>query len=149
MKLEEAIKSSRFADEKHKATINVIYSAYWLRNNFSNALKNEDLTVEQFNVMRILKGMHPEQMCVKDIGSRMLEKSSNVPRIIDKLVAKKLAKRTTSKVDKRETLVSLTERGVSVLEKATALVDNATHEMKGLSENDAQQLNELLEKMRS
>jgi DNA-binding MarR family transcriptional regulator len=149
MKLEEAIKSSKFADEKHKATINVIYSAYWLRNNFSMALKKEDLTVEQFNVMRILKGMHPEQMCVKNIGDRMLEKSSNVPRIIDKLVAKKLAKRTTSKIDKRETLVLLTERGISVLEKATALVDNATQEMKGLSESDAQQLNELLEKMRS
>jgi len=148
MKLEEAIKSSRFTNEKHKATINVVYSAYWLRNNFSSVLKKEDLTMEQFNVMRILKGMHPEQMCVKDIGSRMLEKSSNVPRIVDKLVVKKLAKRITSKADKRETLVSLTERGVSVLEKATALVDNATNEIKGLTESDALQLNELLEKMR-
>ena len=149
MKLEDAIKSNRFADEKHKATINVLYSAYWLKNNFSTALKGDDLTIEQFNVMRILKGMHPEQMCVKDIGGRMLEKSSNVPRIIDKLVAKKLAKRSTSKVDKRETLVLLTERGVSVLEKASAIVDNATNELTGLSESDARLLNELLEKMRN
>src|SRR4051812_35528230 len=100
MKLEEAIKSSKFASEKQKSTINLLYSAYWLRNNFSSLLKNEDLTVEQYNAMRILKGMHPEQMCVKEIGSRIIEKSSNVPRIIDKLVAKKLAKRTTSKIDK-------------------------------------------------
>ena len=78
----------------------------------------------------------------------MLEKSSNVPRIIDKLVSKKLAKRGPSKVDKRETLVLLTERGVSVLEKASALVDNATQEITGLNDADAQQLNELLEKMR-
>ena len=149
MKLEEAIKSNRFADERHKATLNVLYSAYWLRTIFSAALKGEDLTIEQFNVMRILKGMHPEQMCVKEIGVRMVEKSSNVPRIIDKLVVKKLAKRTTSKIDKRETLVSLTERGVAVLEKANALMDAASNDIKGLDESNAKQLNELLEKMRN
>ena len=148
MKLEEAIKSSRFASEKHKATLNVIYSAYWLRNNFSAVSKKEDLTVEQFNVMRILKGMHPEQMCVKDISERMVEKSSNVPRIIDKLVMKKLAKRATSKIDKRETLVSLTDKGIGILDKASALMEEATNEIKGLTESEAQQLNELLEKMR-
>ncbi len=148
MKLEEAIKSNRFSSEKHKSTINVLFTAYWLKNSFSTMLKNHDLTMEQYNVMRILKGMHPEQMCVKDIGSRIIEKSSNVPRIIDKLVTKKLAKRTTSKVDKRETLVSLTDKGISVLEQANKVIDNATEEIKGLNEIESKMLNELLEKMR-
>ena len=148
MKLEDALKSSRFADQKHKATLNVLYTAYWLRNSFSKALKGEDLTMEQYNVMRILKGKHPEQMCVKDIGSRIIEKSSNVPRIIDRLVLKKLAKRTPSKEDKRETLVSLTEKGISSLTNATALVDNLTYEQTGLDEKESQVLNDLLEKMR-
>jgi DNA-binding MarR family transcriptional regulator len=149
MRLEEAIKSTRFADEKHKATLNVLYSAYWLRNNFSNALKKEGLTVEQYNVLRILKGKHPEQMCVKDIGSRIIEKNSNVPRIIDRLVIKKLAKRTPSKKDKRETLISLTEKGISVLISANGQVNQFTDSIKGLDEKDALMLNELLEKMRS
>src|SRR5437870_3119753 len=148
MKLEEAIKSNKFTDEKHKATLNVLYTAYWLKNSFSTVLKGEDLTVEQYNVLRILKGMHPEQMCVKDIGNRIIEKSSNVPRIIDRLVFKKLVKRTSSKVDKRETLVSLTDRGLTVLAKATTQIDEYTKNMNGISEHDAETLNELLEKLR-
>ncbi|MFI5196450.1 MAG: MarR family winged helix-turn-helix transcriptional regulator [Chitinophagales bacterium] len=147
MKLEEAIKS-KFANQKHKATLNVLYTAYWLRYRFSTALKEEGLTVEQYNVLRILKGKHPEQLCVKDIGGRIIEKSSNVPRIIDRLVLKKLAKRTPSKEDKRETLVSLTEKGISVLINATMLVDKVTNDVTGLDEKNALTLNELLEKMR-
>ena len=147
MKLEEAIKS-KFANQKHKATLNVLYTAYWLRNKFSKALKEEGLTVEQYNVLRILKGKHPEQICVKDIGERIIEKSSNVPRIIDRLVLKKLAKRAPSKADKRETLVSITEKGVSLLMSATIRIDKITEEVTGLDEKDALTLNELLEKMR-
>jgi len=148
VKLEEAIKSSRFADERHKATINVLYTAYWLKNGISKALKDEGMTMEQYNVLRILKGKHPEQMCVKDIGSRIIEKSSNVPRIIDRLVIKKFAKRTPSKEDKRETLVSLTEKGLSALAGASALVDRISAEITGITENEAAQLNDLLEKLR-
>lgn len=148
MKLEEAIKSNKFQDQKHKATLNVLYTAYWLRNNFSNVIKKEDLTVEQFNVLRILKGMHPEQMCVKDIGSRIIEKSSNVPRIIDRLVLKKLVKRTSSKIDKRETLISLTDKGAEVLQKANELVEGLNDTIK-IDENEAVMLNELLEKLRA
>jgi len=148
MKLEDVIKSSRFADEKHKAAINLLYSAYWLKNSFSTAIKSEDLTVEQFNVMRILKGKYPESICVKDIGDRLIEKSSNVPRIIDRLVTKKLAKRSTSKVDKRETLVQLTEKGMEVLVNATVLVEQIQRNT-GITESEAQALNELLEKLRS
>jgi DNA-binding MarR family transcriptional regulator len=148
MKLEEAIKSNKFANEKHKATLNVMYTAYWLRDNFSKILKAEDLTIEQYNVMRILKGMHPEPMCVKDIGSRIIEKSSNVPRIIDRLVFKKLAKRTPSKLDKRETLVSLTDRGIAILLTANEQMDKYTHELTGISETESAALNELLEKLR-
>ena len=148
MKLEEAIKSDKFADERHKATINVLYTAYWLKDNFCTALKKEEITLEQFNVLRILNGMHPQQMCVKDIGSRIIEKSSNVPRIIDKLVEKKLAKRTPSKEDKRETLVSLTEKGASVLSRASELVEQVTYELTGIDEAQSKNLNDLLEHMR-
>ena len=148
MKLEEAIKSTKFIDAKQKATLNIIYSSYWLKNHFSLAIKENGLTMEQYNVMRILKGKHPEQMCVKDIGSRMIEKSSNVPRIIDRLVIKKLVKRVISKQDKRETLISLTEKGIAQLLDASSILDNMSSKIFGLDENESEILNNLLEKMR-
>ncbi|MCW3121967.1 MAG: MarR family transcriptional regulator [Flavipsychrobacter sp.] len=148
MKLEEAIKSNRFVSEKQKAAINVLYTGYWLRSGYSANLKKEDLTLEQYNVLRILKGKYPEPMCVKDIAGRTIEKSSNVPRILDRLVIKKLTKRTPSKEDKRETLVSLTEKGLSVLEKANVLAWEVTNGIKSLTEEESKLLNELLEKMR-
>ena len=149
MKLEEAIKSSRFTDATHKASVNLMYTSYWMKTHLNTVLKGNGLTIEQFNVLRILKGKHPEQMCVKDIGSRMIEKSSNVPRIIDRLLVKKLVKRMPSKEDKRETLISLTEKGEMQVEESTIVVDNMQKRIFGLDENDATLLNELLEKMRT
>jgi DNA-binding MarR family transcriptional regulator len=148
MKLEDAIKSNRFADEQHKATVNMLYTAYWLKSNFSTVLKTEGLTLEQHNVLRILKGSHPTELCVKEIAARILEKSSNVPRIIDRLVAKKLVKRATSKEDKRETLVSLTEKGITTIDHARKLIDQVTKDVVMLGEDEAKTLNNILEKMR-
>ena len=148
MKLEEVLKTSKFADERHKATLNILYTAYWLKNNFSTVLKESGITMEQFNVLRILKGKHPEQMCVKDIASRIIERNSNVPRIIDRLIVKKLVKRTPSKEDKRETLVSLTDKGLKQLEEANKVLDNMDAQTNGIDNDDARVLNELLEKMR-
>ncbi len=148
MKLEEAIKSSKFRDTRHKATLNIMYTAYWLKAQISSQMKELGLTSEQFNVMRILKGKYPEQMCVKDIGSRMIEKSSNVPRIVDRLVAKKLVKRSTSKEDKRETLIALTDKGLEHLEASNKVMDRVSAEVIGINEKEAELLNELLEKLR-
>jgi DNA-binding MarR family transcriptional regulator len=114
----------------------------------SKELKQLDLTHEQYNVLRILKGKHPEQMCVKDIGCRMIERSSNVPRIIDRLVAKELVERTNSSIDKRETVMTLTKVGMDVLKKATQAVDNAFNSSLTLDEQQAGLLNQLLEKYR-
>lgn len=149
MKLEEAIKSNKFRDEGHKASLNIMYTAYWLKSNFSSSMKELGLTSEQFNVMRILKGKHPEEMCVKDIGSRMIEKSSNVPRIIDRLVDKKWVKRTTSKEDKRETLISLTDKGIKQLAEASAIMEDISRKIIGITNEEAAVLNELLEKLRA
>ena len=147
MKLEDAIKS-RFSDEQHKATVNMLYTAYWLKHHLSTVLKADGLTVEQHNVLRILKGSHPTELCVKDIASRIVEKSSNVPRIIDRLVAKKLVKRAPSKEDKRETLVSLTEKGATTIDHARKLVEQLTKEIVMIGEEDAKTLNDILDRMR-
>ena len=115
----------------------------------SNQLKPLGLTGEQYNVLRILKGKHPEQMCVRDIGCRMIEKSSNVPRIIDRLELKKLVTRSTSMVDKRETVITITPAGMETLKLATAKVDDLFGRSVEITESEAAQLNQLLEKIRT
>lgn len=148
MKLEEALKTNRFKDERHKAALNIIYTAYWFKTHLNSVMKSFGLTVEQFNVLRILKGKHPEEMCVKEIGSRMVEKSSNVPRIIDRLLLKELVKRTSSNQDKRETLISLTQKGIEQLSLISIEVDKKTESILNINIEEAQQLNELLENLR-
>ncbi len=146
--LETAIQSTKFKNQKHKAVLNVLYSAWWLKTIMSRELKEVGLTHEQYNVLRILKGKYPEELCVKNIGCRMIEKSSNVPRIIDRLVAKKLVKRSTSPTDKRETVISLTMAGLNILVTATGKTDLLFQNTITISETEAAQLNQLLEKLR-
>ncbi|RXK59665.1 MarR family transcriptional regulator [Lacibacter luteus] len=148
MKLEQAIQSTNFKNENHKAVLNVLYTAWWLKTIMSRELKQFGLTHEQYNVLRILKGKSPEEMCVKDIAGRMIEKSSNVPRIIDRLVLKKLVKRTTDANDKRHTVMSLTAAGLNILELSTQRINAVFEQNVHLAETDAARLNELLEIIR-
>ena len=98
--------------------------------------------------MRILKGKAPEMMCVKDIASRMIERNSNVPRIIDRLVEKKLVKRQTDSKDKRHTVMQLTVPGLKLLEKCTAGIESLMENLLVITEKEAGNLNTLLEKIR-
>lgn len=148
MKLEQAIQSTNFKNENHKAVLNVLYTAWWLKTIMSRELKQFGLTHEQYNVLRILKGKSPNDMCVKDIAGRMIEKSSNVPRIIDRLVLKKLVKRTTDANDKRHTVMSLTAAGLNILELSTQRINSVFEQHVQLNESDAAKLNELLEIIR-
>ncbi len=148
MKLEEAIKSNKFKNEVHKAGLNILYTAWWLKTVISKELKEYGLTHEQYNVLRILKGRHPEQMCVRDVACRIIEKSSNVPRIIDRLELKKLVKRNTSSNDKRETVITITPAGLNILEITTKKIDRLFEETIVMEEQSANTLNKLLEKIR-
>lgn len=149
VKLEKAIQSTKFRSEVQKAGLNILYTAWWLKTVMSREMKEFGLTHEQYNVLRILKGKYPEQMCVKDIACRMIEKNSNVPRIIDRLELKKLVKRATSAIDKRETVITLTQSGIAILNATTAVVDKLMDSMLSINEKDAAELNHLLEKVRT
>jgi DNA-binding MarR family transcriptional regulator len=148
MKLDEAIKTTRFKNEVHKAALNILYTAWWLKTSISQELKHFSLTHEQYNVLRILKGKHPEYMCVKDIASRMIEKNSNVPRILDRLLRKKLIKRTTSNKDRRETVISLTTAGLSLLETSNSRIASSIDKQIRLDKQESKLINDLLDKMR-
>ena len=148
MKLELAIQSEKFETQVQKAGLNVLYTAWWLKTLVSKELKVFGLTHEQYNVLRILKGKYPEVMCVRDIGNRMIEKNSNVPRIIDRLELKKFAERSTSLVDKRETVITITETGIKTLNLVSKKIQPMFLNTISLSEEEALELSQLLEKMR-
>ena len=114
----------------------------------SAELKKFGLTHEQYNVLRILKGKHPEQMCIRDITGRMIEKSSNVPRIVDRLETKKMVKRTTSVLDKRETVITISPVGLHILEISTTDINEVFDNAIIIPESKAESLNELLELFR-
>ena len=147
VKLEEAIQTNNFSSEKQKAVLNLMYTTYILKTLVTAVLKKFDLTMEQYNVLRILKGKHPQSMCVKDIAGRMIERSSNVPRIADRLVAKKLIERYQSEEDKRHTSLSLTTKGLAVLKKSWGEMEKIDHNLSFISETEVKQLNFLLEKI--
>ncbi len=147
VKLEEAIQSTTFASEQQKASLYLLYTAYQMKVGMSKLMKALSLTAEQYNVLRILKGKHPQCMCVKDITSRMIEHSSNVPRIVDRLVAKKLVKRFQSEKDKRETSIALTTKGLALVEDSMAKVNDEAAHFLHLTDSEATQLNLLLEKI--
>lgn len=149
MKLEQAIKSTKFKSEVQKAGLNILYTAWWLKTMMSKELKEYGLTHEQYNVLRILKGRYPEQACVKEIACRMIEKNSNVPRIIDRLEVKKLVKRSTSAEDKRETVITITQAGINILEITTAKIDKLYAATINMDEASAKNLNDLLEQLRA
>ena len=149
VKLEQAIKSTKFRSEVQKASLNILYTAWWLKTVMSKELKEFGLTHEQYNVLRILKGKYPDQMCVRDIACRMIEKSSNVPRIIDRLELKKLVKRSTSAVDKRETVITLTQSGITILEATNVVVNKVSDNLLQIGEKDAAELKPVAGKSKS
>lgn len=146
--LEEALKQPKFDNEILKANINVLYTANWLYNKFSAHIKPHNLTHEQFNVLRILKGSHPRSMCQKDILSRMIAPNSNVTLIVKKLVAKNLISVLQSETDKREYQINITDQGLQLLQTIDSELKNNDNMLSKLSTSEAFHLNALLEKLR-
>lgn len=148
MKIEEELQTKKFQSEQHKAALNIMFSAYLIHSSVAAALKPFEITAEQFNVMRILKGSKAKPLCVREIAGRMIERSSNVPRIVDRLEAKGLAIRSRSASDGRETLIELTDSGLAKLEQINTEVGQLDSKAVNLTEAEARLLNELLDKSR-
>src|SRR4051812_44694265 len=108
MRLEEEIKQSKFKSEYHKVGVNIIYTANWLSHQHTKQCKEYDITPEQFNILRILRGQHPKPATVNLMIERMLNKMSNVSRLVEKLRKKGLVDRLTCKEDRRACDVLIT-----------------------------------------
>src|SRR3972149_154751 len=148
MKLEEEISQKAFRNNKHKAIVNIIFSYNWLLKNHFKLLKPYDLTIQQFNILRILRGQYPKPATVKLLKERMLDKMSDASRLVEKLRSNGLVDRKVSDKSRRNVDVLITQKGLDLL----AEIDKKNSEFDQLIENldtrEAEQLNNLLDKLR-
>jgi DNA-binding MarR family transcriptional regulator len=149
MKIEEAIKQTRFKSPYERAVVNIFYTSNWLAYQEMSIFKEFDLSLPQFNVLRILKGQHPKSATVNLIIDRMLDKSSNASRIVEKLRQKGLVERTTCEKDRRRVDVVITDKGLDTVKKAGALLDKSHHKLQTLTDAEAIELSRLLDKLRT
>jgi DNA-binding MarR family transcriptional regulator len=148
MGLEQDIKQQRFINEYEKAAINILYTASWLHNANTARLKVFGITPEQFNVLRILRGSHPEKMMLAEITGRMIDKSSNATRLVEKLRQKGLVKREICENNRRQVDITITDKGLTVLKKVDAQEGDWLTTLKNITKAEATELNRVLDKLR-
>lgn len=148
MSLEEDIKQDKFQSEQHKAAINIMFTSSWLHSVNAAYLKKFDITPEQFNVLRILRGSHPKKLMLSEVASRMIDKSSNCTRLVEKLRQKNLVQREICEDNRRQVDISITDKGLTLLKKLdaeAALMKSITDK---LTKTEAKELNRMLDKLR-
>ena len=149
MSLDQSISQSKFDSEQEKLMINVIYSANLLNLITSRLFKPYELSPQQYNVLRILRGQKGELIALMDIEHRMLDKSSNVSRLVDKLISKDLVNRSVSSKDRRKIEIVITSSGLSVLKEIDVILADMNSKIKAIiSDDNAKQTNRILDQLR-
>ena len=148
MQLEKEIKQSAFNNEYQKLTVNILYTFFWMKEQNSQLLKPFGVTMQQYNVLRILRGQHPKGITTSDIRSRMLDKMSDTSRLVDRLTKRNLVEKRVNPSDRRLVEVRITDSGLDLLEKIGMDRDATSSFAKNISEEQARQMNEWLDMMR-
>ena len=149
MKIEDEIKSVKFRNLKHKATLNIIVTANWIHTSNLEIFKKYKLTAQQYNVLRILRGQYPKPCTLLSIRERMLDKMSDVSRIIERLRISSLVDRVLCPNDRRAVDVLITKAGLTLLKKMEKEEEQLDGTMSKLTDTEAKKLNDLLDKLRS
>ncbi len=148
MKLEDEIQQKKFKSIEQKLLLNLIYTANWLTSKQDSLFKDSGITVQQYNVLRILRGQYPNPCSIKLIKERMLDRMSDTSRIVDKLFAKKLLERKECPNDRRSVDIIITEQGLELLKSLDYIDDLSKQNTKSLNAKEINILNELLDKLR-
>jgi DNA-binding MarR family transcriptional regulator len=150
MSIEKDINQQKpFSNNYLKAYVNIMYTASWINKRQSDALKQFDLSIQQYNILRILRGMAGEPATVKLLTERMIDKMSNASRLVDKLLAKNYVKRIECTFDRRRVDIFITDKGQEILELSSLSLDKVLLDSKQeLSLDEAAQLSDLLDKLR-
>ena len=148
MGIDQDINQPRFRNEHQKAFINLLYTHGWLTEKSRAFFSEEDITSQQFNILRILRGSHPQALSTLQIRERMLDKMSDTSRIVDRLVTKGLVRKGTCKSDRRLVDVNITDKGRKLLERIDLREQEMDDMIGNLSRKEASTLSELLDKIR-
>lgn len=149
MKIEEAIKQAQFKSEYQKASINLMFTVSWMSSSIGQALKPFGISNQQFNILRILRGSHPKPQSVKELTAKMLDRSSNASRLVDKLLEKKLVERAICPADRRKVEILITDLGLKLTEEASKEIEKVTVSIfNKISKNEAKELNRLMDLLR-
>jgi DNA-binding MarR family transcriptional regulator len=148
MGIEKDIQQTNFRNEYQKLGINLLYTANWLNENVGKFLEQEEITQQQYNILRILRGSEVP-LSTLQIRERMLDKMSDTSRIVDRLIVKELVAKSTCPTDKRLVDITLTAKGYTLVEKLDQLNDQIDGLLKGVTEIEAKTINDILDKLRS
>lgn len=148
MRIEEEISQKQFRNELQKASLNLLFTSGWLSNRHKELFKPFGITPQQYNVLRILRGSLPKTMSTSEIKSRMLDRNSDVSRIVDRLNLKGWVQKKPCPKDRRLVDVIISDEGLGLLKRMESQVEGLENSLGKLSEEEANQLNSLLDKIR-
>ncbi len=148
MGIEKDIQQPNFRNEFQKMGINIIFTANWLNERIASFLSKEDITLQQYNILRILRGSDTP-LSTLQIRERMLDKMSDTSRIVDRLIVKDLVQKSACKADKRLVDITLTDKGLQLVIKLDQYNNQIDDTLKGVSESEASQINQILDKLRN
>ncbi|AXT20829.1 MarR family transcriptional regulator [Flavobacteriaceae bacterium AU392] len=149
MSIEDDLKTNKTLPLTTKTVVNLMYTSGFVFNSLTKALKPHDVTTQQFNVLRILRGQKGKGVTLATIQERMVNKMSNTTRLIDKLKQKQYVTRVLDKDNRRKVSISITKEGLSFLSSIEELIDNTEKEVtKNLTSQELIILNDFLEKIR-
>jgi MarR family transcriptional regulator, 2-MHQ and catechol-resistance regulon repressor len=149
MGIDKDIQQAKFRNAYQKASINLIYTIGWMKEKTRPVFDSEDITPQQFNILRILRGSFPQPLSTLQIRERMLEKMSDTSRIVDRLITKGLVKKIVCKKDRRLVDVIISDKGKKLLERLDAREQEFDGVLGNLTEKEASDLSDLLDKIRS
>ncbi len=148
VRLEDEIQQKKFKSEFHKLAVNISYSYNWMSYKNHEVFRNQDITPQQYNVLRILRGQYPEPCNLKLVKERMLDRMSDASRIVDKLKAKGFVERRECPNDRRNVDLLITDKGLELLKSLDYVDEEFKNTFKNLSLSEVKQLNDLLDKAR-
>jgi len=148
LKLEEAIKQKRFESPQIKAMLNIMYTSNWLMGEFRDIYKPYGITPQQYNVLRILRGKHPESVNPSEIKEVMLDKNPDITRLCDRLLAMGLIGRSIDAENRRKMNIVITDQGLHMLAQIQPLLGERQALILSRAGLDYGLLSDLLDELR-
>ncbi|MFN4914230.1 MAG: MarR family winged helix-turn-helix transcriptional regulator [Sphingomonadales bacterium] len=148
MKLEDEIKQSKFTSSRQKVLVNIIFTANWVNARLSDIIKSHQITLQQYNVLRILRGKYPKSANPGEIKAVMLDKNPDLTRLCDRMCTQGLISRNIDEVNRRKMNICITDKGLEVLEQIDPEIHKIEQMMVHLQDAESEQLSDLLDRLR-